>query len=140
MTLESGMKLKNYGRIKFSMINDKYYLDIGKATDLENPRERATYRALEILPGALVWITLIGMVVFSWIKPIWVAYFIIAFCVYWLLRVTHFSIHLVAAYKKMRKHLNIDWLQELADLPDHNWKDIYHLIILPAISPGIFWG
>jgi len=109
----------------------KYYLNIGKAPDLKNPGERRIYRVLEILPGVLVWLTLVGMVFFSWFRPVWVAYFIIAFCVYWLLRTFHFSFHLVAAYKKMKKHLKIDWLKELDQLPVTRWQDIYHLIILP---------
>ena len=115
----------------------KYYLDVGRASDLKNPKERMMYRAFEILPGKLVWVTLFGMVFFSWFRPVWVAYFIIAFCVYWLLRTFHFSFHLVAAYKKMKKHLKIDWLKELDQLPVTRWQDIYHLIILPMYKEDL---
>ena len=46
-------------------------------------------RACEILPGALVWTTLILSVVLSFVRPIWMVYFIIVFDLYWLLRVTY---------------------------------------------------
>ena len=114
----------------------KYYVNIGKASDLKNPRERKIYRAFEIIPGTLVWITLFGMVFFSWLRPVWVAYFIIAFCVYWLLRTFHFAVHLVAAYRQMQKNLKTDWIKELNALPG-NWEDIYHLIIFPMYKEDL---
>ncbi len=112
-------------------LEEKYYLNIGKALDLKNPKERFTYRLFEIFPGALIWVTLIGMVFFSWYRPIWTTFFIIAFCSFWLLRTVHFSLHLVAAYKKMKQNLRTDWLEKLNGLPDKNWEDIYHLVIFP---------
>ncbi len=120
---------------------EKYYLDIGRASDLENKRERIFYRILEIIPGFLVWLTLIGMVLFSWLRPIWVAYFIIAFCCYWLLRSFHFSIHLVFAYKQMKKNLTIDWLNKLNHLyrqnPTKDWTKLYHLVVFPAYKEDL---
>lgn len=124
-----------------SLKTEKYYLNIGKASDLESPKERAIYRALEILPGGLVWLTLIGMVFFSWYRPIWVAFFIIAFCVYWLLRTIHFTFHLIAAYRQMKENLKIDWLKKLNELFEKdsakNWQNIYHLIIFPIYEEGL---
>jgi len=122
------VKMKNKG--------EKYYVDIGKSSDLESPKERALYRAFEMLPGALVWITLLGMTLLSWLKPVWVAYFIIAFCTYWLLRTLHFAVHLAAAYQKMQKNLKVDWLAELSALPG-DWEDIYHLVIFPMYKEDL---
>ena len=120
----------------------KYYLNVGRASDLENPVERIIYRLLEILPGLLVWTTLLAMVFFSWQKPHWAAYFIIAFCLYWLLRISHFSFHLLASWRQMKRNLAVDWLAELnkrakkkkrnKQLPNiSDWREIYHLIIFP---------
>src|SRR3989344_4075375 len=92
---------------------EKYYIDVGRASDLESVSERIIYRALEIMPGFLAWLTLILMVVFSWVKPAWAAYFIIAFCFYWFLRIGHFSFHLIASYRQMAKNLKMDWLKKL---------------------------
>jgi len=112
-----------------------YYLKIGKAPDVKNLKERIIYRALEIFPGVLVWITLIGMVFLSWFRPVWAAIFIISFCFYWLLRTLYFSFCLVSAYKKLNRNLNIDWLNKLEELS--TWKNIYHLIIFPIYKEDI---
>jgi cellulose synthase/poly-beta-1,6-N-acetylglucosamine synthase-like glycosyltransferase len=116
---------------------DKYYVNIGRASDLPNPKERRLYRFLEMLPGFLVWLTLILMILLSWLKPFWAAFFIIIFCTYWLFRTTHFTIHLVAAYSKMKTNQKVNWLEKLNELKTEscqlkiNWQDIYHLVILP---------
>lgn len=121
--------------------NEKYYINVGKATDLKNPRERVVYRILEMLPGFLIWTTLTAMIFFSWKKPVWAAFFIIVFCVYWLLRTTHFTLHLIAAYKKMKKHLKIDWLEKLKQLslkdPAKDWEVIYHLVVFPMYKESL---
>ena len=64
----------------------KEYIKIGFARDLKIPKDRRLFRFLEILPGALSWGTLILMIFLSWKRPIWVAFFIIAFDIYWLLK------------------------------------------------------
>lgn len=112
--------------------NDKYYLNIGRATDLKGKggSDYFIYRALEILPGALIWLTLILMVVLSWLKPAIIAFFIIGFCIYWFLRIAYFSLYFLASYKKLRKNLKINWLEKTSKLPD--WENIYHLVILPT--------
>ena len=63
-----------------------YYLKVGRASDLKDPKERKIFRALEILPGALSWLTLATVVLLSWLKPTWVAIFIISFIIYSLIR------------------------------------------------------
>lgn len=107
------------------------YLRIGNAKELAG-KDKKLYRALEILPGFLSWSTLFGLLILSYFQPVWVAYFIIAFDIYWLLRVIYLAIHLVAAYKKLKKNLKIDW-KMLCEKLD-NWHDITHLIILPTYN------
>jgi len=110
-----------------------YYLRIGKANDLKNPKERIIYRFFEILPGAFSWTTLFLAVFLSLKKPLWIAIFIICFVIYWFLKIIYFGFHLWAGYQKMRRNEKIDWLSKLKNLPltIRSWKDIYHLIILP---------
>lgn len=117
--------------------SEKYYINAGRAADLKDRRERMIYRAFEILPGALVWITLIGMVLFSWLLPTFAAFFIIIFCTYWLLRTTHFAAHMASAYGKMKKNLNTDWEKKLNELPAANWREIWHLVIFPAYKEDV---
>ncbi|MFH1181223.1 MAG: hypothetical protein V1705_02335 [bacterium] len=112
-----------------------YYLKIGHAGDLESKEERIVYRLLEIMPGFLIWLTFSGMVLASFFWPKGAAIFIISFCFYWILRTFHYSFHLVAAYRKMRENLEIDWLDELNKLPA--WRGIYHLVVLPMYKEGL---
>lgn len=110
---------------------DKYYLKIGKATDLKSPKERRLYRAFEILPGFLAWLTLLSVIFLSWLQPVWVAFFIIAFDVYWLLKTIYLSLHLRFSYNRMKRQIQVDWLGKLKSLKHRDWRRIYHLVILP---------
>lgn len=125
-------------------MNDKWYLDIGNAKDeiIKSPWERAVYRSLEMLPGILAWGTLIFVILCSWLAPVFIAFFIIAFDIYWLLKTVFLSMHMRATYSKMRRYMKIDWLVELKTQMSNvksksqmlnlkSWEDVYHLIILP---------
>jgi len=78
------------------------YLKVGKATELSG-RDRKFYRILEILPGFLSLGTLLILIIFSYFKPVWVAYFLIAFDVYWLLLVLYLAIYLLTSFFKLKK-------------------------------------
>ena len=85
-----------------------------------------------MIPGIVSCGTLLGVFVFSWILPSWVAIFIICFCFYYLFRIVYFSLHQIASYFRVKKHLKTDWMARLKKIKNKNWKKIYHLIILPA--------
>jgi hypothetical protein len=59
-------------------------------------------RFFEMLPGILAWLTLIFMVLFSWLLPVWVSIFIILFDIYWVLKTVYLSLHLRATFSEMR--------------------------------------
>jgi len=107
------------------------YLTLSRASDLQNPKEKILYRCFEILPGFLSWGTLITALILSWLVPIVVAIFIIAFDFFWLLRISYLSFHQLSSYRQMKKNLKTDWIEKLENLKRRNWKEIYHLIILP---------
>lgn len=102
------------------------------ATQLENKKERRIYRFFEILPGALSWITILGSIVLSFVKPTWVAVFIICFDVYWLIKVGYLAFYLLSAYRKLKANLSVDWLRLCQDKFSNRWEDIYHLVIIPT--------
>jgi cellulose synthase/poly-beta-1,6-N-acetylglucosamine synthase-like glycosyltransferase len=91
-------------------------------------------RWYEIIPAVLTWATLIGMVVFSWLLPVWVSIFIILFDTYWLLKTIYMSFHLRATFSQMRTNMKTDWLKKIDELEKKEWGDIYHLIILPMYN------
>jgi len=119
-------------------VND-VYLHIGRSSDLSDKKERKLYRALEILPGLLAWVTLLLVVVLSAVAPVFTAIFIIVFDVYWLIKTIYLSLHLRVSYNKLKKNLKIDWLGKLNELSVakyqlrtiKSWQDIYHFIFLP---------
>ena len=118
---------------------DYSYLHTGRAGDIDDQSDRKLYRFLEILPGLAVWLTLVLIVVLSFLAPFFVALFIIAFDIYWLIKTIYLSLHMRAAYNKLRVNLKINWLERLNQLSIINyqlsspksWQDIYHVIFLP---------
>jgi hypothetical protein len=97
-------------------------------------------RLYETIPALLTWATLLAMVLFSWLLPVWVSIFIILFDTYWLLKTIYLSFHLRATFSAMRANMKTNWLAKLEELPaqpyvagknNGGWRDIYHLVILP---------
>ena len=109
----------------------KDYLDISKASDIKNPKERWLYRFFEMIPGIISLGTLFGVLVLSWLVPSWVAIFVICFCFYYLFRILYFSLHQAVGYFRVKSNMKKDWLKELKKIRSKDWKDIFHIIILP---------
>jgi len=118
------------------MMDKKDYLDISKASDLKDHKDRILYRALEMIPGIISLGTLAGVLVLSYFLPGLVAIFIIIFCFFYLIRVLYFSLHNVLGYFRVKNHIRKDWLKELKKTKTQNWKDIYHLVVLPTYKEG----
>jgi hypothetical protein len=81
-----------------------------------SPKERRTQRILEVIPGILTWATLIGMFLFSFLLPTWVAYFIITFDIYWILRTIFIAYYSIGGYKKLRDGKRIDWWERCQNI------------------------
>lgn len=93
------------------------------------------YRLLEILPGLLVWTTIIGAVVLSAVNPVAALAIIIIFDLYWLFRVIYLLVFLVVSYRRYRAAIGVDWGERLRDMP--NWQRLYHVIFLPTYKEPI---
>ena len=125
--------------MSYYCIKMSHYLKIGNYKDLPQGLDRRLYRFFEMLPGILIWGTFLLVVLFAWLKPIWIAVFIIAFDLYWLFKVVYFSIHTRSAYRRMKKYVKIDWLEEVKKLPPKileegaasSYEDLWHLVVLP---------
>lgn len=90
------------------------------------------YRLLEMVPGTLVWTTFIGLSVLSYIRPVWVIAFVLAFSVYWFLRVMYFVIFILIGWRRYRQTIAVDWPAKVKELPRH--ESIYHLMVLPTYA------
>ncbi|HLA25593.1 MAG TPA: glycosyltransferase family 2 protein, partial [Patescibacteria group bacterium] len=92
--------------------------------------EKRRYRRLEYIPGILIWTTFAAVIILSFIRPYWAIIFIIAFDLYWMLRIFYLLVYLLTSYKRLKENIKIDWMNKLRDLP--NWERIHHLIVLPT--------
>jgi hypothetical protein len=83
-------------------------------------------RLIEIIPGAVSWATLVAPVVISLFVPVAVAYYIIAFDLYWMIKSFHMSYNLIVGYKRLRASEKIDWRGRLEwfDNPSLKLKSI----------------
>ncbi len=88
------------------------------------------HRGWEMLPGILVWGTLILAVWSSFYAPVLAIIFIITFDLYWTLRVFYFIIHVVAAYRTYQKVLATDWQSEIRKISDAD--RVYQAVLLPT--------
>lgn len=99
------------------------------------PAQKRLHRILEHVPASFVWLTLVGATALSFLNPIWAVYLIIAFDLYWFLRVLYFVIFLTSAWRKHRGALDIDWEAELKGTPGH--ERLRHLIFLPTYKEDL---
>jgi len=91
------------------------------------------YRLYEILPGLTIWLTLILGILFSFIKPLWMIYFIILFDIYWVLKVINFAFYLVTAWFRFRRVKRVDWKDALHhEITDNDTKR--HIVFLTVYN------
>jgi hypothetical protein len=89
---------------------------------------KTKYRILEIIPGATLWLTFILAIVLSFIKPLWVIYFIILYDLFWFIRITYFVTYLFISWKKYRETNKTNWFDKVKQLG--GWEKYEHLIIM----------
>ncbi|MDD4995361.1 MAG: hypothetical protein PHW53_02775 [Patescibacteria group bacterium] len=92
--------------------------------------EKIEKKLLEMFPGALVWLTLILGLIFSFTRPLWVIYFIILFDLFWVLRLLYFIFYLLTSWRRYRRDIKIDWVSRLGN--KESWDKYYHFIFLPT--------
>lgn len=97
--------------------------------------EFTKYRILEMLPGGIIWLTFILALVFSFVKPLWVMYFIIVFCVYWLVKIVYLAPYMIYTFFKSRNISRDNWLVKAMTLD--KFKDVYHLLVIPTAGEPI---
>ncbi|MFH1837834.1 MAG: glycosyltransferase family 2 protein [Candidatus Omnitrophota bacterium] len=78
--------------------------------------EKKVQRFFEILPGFTSWSIIIGMVFLSFYKPIFSAIVIIAFDLYWLMRLLYMTLFLVLSYTRLSMEKETDWSERVKEL------------------------
>jgi len=97
-----------------------------------DPAQHRLQRILEIIPGSLTWITIIGMIVLSIIEPVWMAVFIIMFDIYWIFRTIFITYYSIVAYNRFKEGKSTDWWQRCQNIenPKEYLKNISEKIKL----------
>lgn len=94
--------------------------------------EYQRYRLYEILPGLSIWVTLILAVAITFLRPLWMIYFMIVFDIYWVLKVLHFSFYLVIAWFRYRRTIRIDWGEKMRAVS--GWQTKKHIVFLTLLN------
>lgn len=94
-----------------------------------------TQRALEILPGFISWSLILFPIWGSFFIPTVVAYYTIAFSVYWLYRSITMAILSILAHLKIQASKRNDWLKDLQEL--QHWRKTHHIIVIPTYKEPI---
>ena len=82
-----------------------------------------TQRFLEILPGFISWFLILFPVWGSFVVPTLVAYYVIAFSVYWLYRSVTMAVLAIIAHLRIQASQKFDWLSDLQKIT--NWSGIF---------------
>ena len=80
------------------------------------PQENFRQRIFEVLPGALSWTIILGLILLSFTKPLVAAILIIAFDFYWFLRLLYMTIFLLLSYWRLTCERETDWLQRVHEV------------------------
>ena len=91
------------------------------------------FRFLEMIPGILLWTTFLGTIIFSFIKPVWVIYFIIVYSIFFIIRIYYFLYYFIISWFRYRKAIKKTWWKLLKkEYPE--WKDYNHIVYLPMYT------
>lgn len=73
-------------------------------------REKVLERFFEILPGAISWSIILGMTGLSFFFPLLAAGIMVAFILYWVLRLLYMNIFLLVSYVRLSLEKNTNWM------------------------------
>ncbi len=125
------------GIILHHLLSQNYVFSEKLEQDFVQKHETLVERALEIFPGALIWLALTSPIWLSFTLPFAVAYLIIIADVYWLFSAFRYTITIFIGYHKMEQAKKVNWLEKVnEDFPDE-WTDFYHLIVIPTYKETI---
>lgn len=89
-----------------------------------------TTRALEIALPLLSYILITLPIWLSLIQPLYTAYFLIFFNIYWLYKSAQLGVNSLKSYAKLKTSIQTNWLEKAKLLP--NFEKLQHLIIIPT--------
>ncbi len=85
-------------------------------------------RLLEIAPGFVSWNMILFLVWGGFFFPVFTAYFILAFDVFWVWKGFELTIASMISHLRIRAAEQLDWMNEVKGFGD--WKKVRHVVIL----------
>jgi cellulose synthase/poly-beta-1,6-N-acetylglucosamine synthase-like glycosyltransferase len=98
--------------------------------------EKGVLRALEILPGLVSWNVILFPYWGIFLIPNIVAYFVLAFNIYWFYQSLTIAISASLSHLKIQASINFDWIGELKHFPD--WQKVHHVVIIPTYKEPLY--
>lgn len=97
--------------------------------------DHAVQRLLEILPGFFSWNVILFPYWGIFLIPNIVAYFILAFNIYWFYQSLQITITSFVSHLRIQAAINYDWVGDLKHFPD--WKKVKNVIIVPTYKEPV---
>jgi hypothetical protein len=85
-------------------------------------------RVLEIIPGFVSWNLILFLVWGGYFFPVFTAYFILAFDVFWVWKGLSLTIAAVISHLRIKAAEKLDWMKEVRGFGD--WKKIRHIVLI----------
>lgn len=105
-----------------------------------NKNKTRFYRFLEMLPGLLSWNIILFLVWGSFLVPRLVAYFVIAFLIYWFYQSFKAAVLGIRGFIKINQTKKINWYKKYQREKKPvwlNWEEIKHVVIIPNYIESI---
>ena len=104
--------------------------------DSLSSKDKKLLRRLEILPGLISWSLIIFPIWGSLVVPVAVAYYIIAFDVYWLYRSFWTATLSLLSFYRIKASQAFDWLGEARSFLD--WDQVKHIVVIPTYQEPLY--
>lgn len=98
--------------------------------------EKGVLRALEILPGFTSWSLILFPYWGIFVIPETVAYFVLAFNVYWFYQSISVAITASISHFRIQASMKYDWMGDNSAFPD--WEKIRHVVIIPTYKEPLY--
>lgn len=98
------------------------------------------YRLYEMIPGLFAWSVILFPIWGSFAFPKAVAYFVLAFLVYWLLKSFKAAFLALLGYTRIQQSQKADWLEKFKSDFRADWlhyRDIHHVVIISSYKEPV---
>jgi hypothetical protein len=120
--MHSGIGSRPSTRVTEATTRDSSALRPDVSADVaEGPVEKRItrrFRALEMIPGLVTWVLILGLIPLSLRSPQIVGWFVLCFDCYWLYRAAELSVSVAISFRRVRRVMAVDWRRRAFALAD----------------------